>query len=110
MVMLTPVPYCETGFILLNFNMWVYVKETLLSIIAEFDLGKLQSGQELGDVILPPWATTPEDFIKKHREALVRSQYCHMILSSFMHTSLYFCMSIQKFSIQKSLSVQKFWN
>lgn len=35
------------------------------------DLGKLQTGVVLNDVILPPWASSPEDFITKHMEALV---------------------------------------
>ena len=39
---------------------------------ADYDLGKMQSGEKLGDVLLPNWATTPEDFIRTHREALVR--------------------------------------
>ncbi|KAI8901954.1 hypothetical protein BC833DRAFT_49211 [Globomyces pollinis-pini] len=35
-----------------------------------FDLGKTQSGDMLNDVVLPPWASTPEDFIRIHRDAL----------------------------------------
>ncbi|XP_071808138.1 WD repeat and FYVE domain-containing protein 3-like isoform X3 [Asterias amurensis] len=36
-----------------------------------FDLGIKQSGIELGDVILPPWAKgDPREFIRMHREAL----------------------------------------
>ncbi|XP_074539600.1 neurobeachin-like protein 2 isoform X1 [Halichoeres trimaculatus] len=36
-----------------------------------FDLGRLQMSQEpVTDVLLPPWATSREDFIKKHRKAL----------------------------------------
>jgi hypothetical protein len=35
-----------------------------------FDLGKTQSGESVSDVILPPWANSAEDFIKKHRDAL----------------------------------------
>ena len=38
-----------------------------------FDLGKLQTGETLNDVILPKWASSPEDFIHKHRQALVRT-------------------------------------
>lgn len=38
-----------------------------------FDLGSLQiSNEKVGDVILPKWAKSPEDFIHKHRKALVR--------------------------------------
>ena len=33
-------------------------------------LGQQQSGVTLGDVVLPPWATSPEDFISQHRAAL----------------------------------------
>ena len=39
-----------------------------------------QSGHQLGDVVLPPWAASPEDFIRKHREAL-ESDY----VSSHLH-------------------------
>ncbi|XP_025416195.1 neurobeachin-like protein 1 isoform X1 [Sipha flava] len=47
----------------------------------KFDLGRLQSSKErIGDVILPPWADSPEDFIYKHRKAL-ESEY----VSSHLH-------------------------
>jgi hypothetical protein len=36
----------------------------------KFDLGKTQSGEIVDDVELPPWASSPEEFIKIHREAL----------------------------------------
>ncbi|XP_030637055.1 neurobeachin-like protein 1 [Chanos chanos] len=40
-----------------------------------FDLGRLQISKErVGDVILPKWAKSPEDFIYKHRKAL-ESEY-----------------------------------
>ncbi|XP_006868866.1 PREDICTED: neurobeachin-like protein 2 [Chrysochloris asiatica] len=40
-----------------------------------FDLGCLQlSNEEVGDVVLPPWASSPEDFIQQHRRAL-ESEY-----------------------------------
>ncbi|CAG0898135.1 unnamed protein product, partial [Cyprideis torosa] len=40
-----------------------------------FDLGRLQGTRErVDDVILPPWADSPEDFIAKHRKAL-ESEY-----------------------------------
>lgn len=36
-----------------------------------FDLGSLQNTRErVDDVVLPPWAKTPEDFIAIHRRAL----------------------------------------
>lgn len=35
------------------------------------DLGEKQSGEKVGDVILPPWARgSVREFIRKHREAL----------------------------------------
>lgn len=40
----------------------------------KFDLGTLQDGNKVNDVILPPWASSPEDFIFKHRQAL-ESEY-----------------------------------
>lgn len=40
-----------------------------------FDLGCLQlTNEKVGDVVLPPWAGSPEDFIQKHRQAL-ESEY-----------------------------------
>ncbi|KAI8919981.1 hypothetical protein DFJ77DRAFT_223151 [Powellomyces hirtus] len=36
----------------------------------EFDLGTKQTGEVLGDVVLPPWAKTHDEFIRIHREAL----------------------------------------
>lgn len=41
--------------------------------ILGFDLGCLQlTNEKVGDVVLPPWASSPEDFIQQHRRALVR--------------------------------------
>ncbi|XP_017217937.1 protein SPIRRIG isoform X2 [Daucus carota subsp. sativus] len=37
----------------------------------ELDLGEKQSGEKVGDVVLPPWAKgSVREFIRKHREAL----------------------------------------
>lgn len=45
----------------------------LLLSTSDFDLGRLQISKErVNDVILPKWAKSPEDFIYKHRKALVR--------------------------------------
>ena len=43
------------------------------------DLGKKANNRYVGDVILPPWASSPEDFIKKNREAL-ESDYVSNLL------------------------------
>ncbi|KAL1782504.1 neurobeachin 2 isoform X2 [Sigmodon hispidus] len=46
-----------------------------------FDLGCLQlTNEKVGDVVLPPWASCPEDFIQQHRQAL-ESEY----VSSHLH-------------------------
>ncbi|KAJ1925335.1 hypothetical protein IWQ60_004632 [Tieghemiomyces parasiticus] len=39
-----------------------------------WDLGCKQNGTALGDVVLPPWAASPADFIRRHRDAL-ESEY-----------------------------------
>ncbi|XP_032268482.1 neurobeachin-like protein 2 isoform X1 [Phoca vitulina] len=40
-----------------------------------FDLGCLQlTNEKVDDVVLPPWASSPEDFIQQHRQAL-ESEY-----------------------------------
>ncbi|KAF6172754.1 hypothetical protein GIB67_000812 [Kingdonia uniflora] len=37
----------------------------------DLDLGEKQSGEKVGDVVLPPWAKgSAREFVKKHREAL----------------------------------------
>uniref|UniRef100_G3QQ77 Neutral sphingomyelinase activation associated factor n=1 Tax=Gorilla gorilla gorilla TaxID=9595 RepID=G3QQ77_GORGO len=36
----------------------------------KLDLGKRQGGQMVDDVELPPWATSPEDFLQKSKDAL----------------------------------------
>ncbi|RMX38939.1 hypothetical protein pdam_00016423 [Pocillopora damicornis] len=46
-----------------------YFPEFLLNS-NRFDLGRLQRGEVVDDVILPRWATSPEDFVSKHRQAL----------------------------------------
>lgn len=46
-----------------------YLPEFLMNM-NNFDLGTLQTGQRINDVILPAWASSSEDFIHKHREAL----------------------------------------
>ena len=43
---------------------------TSLCSLGRFDLGHLQRGQPVDDVILPRWASSPEDFVYKHRQAL----------------------------------------
>ena len=47
-----------------------YLPEMLVNS-NQFDFGTLQDiDQVIGDVELPPWATSPEDFVRKHRAAL----------------------------------------
>lgn len=40
----------------------------------ELDLGVKQDHQRLGDVTMPPWAHSPEEFVRINREAL-ESEY-----------------------------------
>eukprot|EP00761_Pharyngomonas_kirbyi_P000202 gb/GECH01000202.1/.p1 GENE.gb/GECH01000202.1/~~gb/GECH01000202.1/.p1 ORF type:complete len:3078 (+),score=643.06 gb/GECH01000202.1/:1-9234(+) len=46
-----------------------YLPEFLRNI-NDLDLGEKQTGQKLGDITLPPWAESPEHFIRINREAL----------------------------------------
>ncbi|BFZ22107.1 hypothetical protein BsWGS_25146 [Bradybaena similaris] len=49
-----------------------------------FDLGKLQiTKEQVNDVKLPPWSSTPEEFIYKHRQAL-ESEYVSMNLHKWI--------------------------
>ncbi|DAZ92685.1 TPA: hypothetical protein N0F65_003480 [Lagenidium giganteum] len=48
---------------------WFYLPEFLVNC-NKLDLGTKQNGVELGDVILPPWAKSPEDFVMKNLVAL----------------------------------------
>ncbi|XP_065051660.1 neurobeachin-like protein 2 [Rhopilema esculentum] len=41
-----------------------------LSNINKLDLGNLQAGKKIDDVLLPPWASSPDEFIYKQRLAL----------------------------------------
>lgn len=50
------------------------VAQLTQSAMPDFDLGCLQlTNEKVGDVVLPPWASCPEDFVQQHRQALVRS-------------------------------------
>ncbi|KAG7265442.1 hypothetical protein CRUP_002251 [Coryphaenoides rupestris] len=53
-----------------------------------YDLGRLQISKERVDhVVLPKWAKSPEDFIYKHRKALVSGRPCdHLGLSVWVYT------------------------
>lgn len=51
-----------------------YTLPDFLRNLNNFDMGETQDGVKVGNVELPPWAKTPEDFIKMQREAL-ESEY-----------------------------------
>lgn len=62
-----------------NYNMLSEVKELtpefytlpeFLKNVNNFDLGRVQDGSAVGDVELPPWASSAEEFIRIQREAL----------------------------------------
>ncbi|KAH8042413.1 hypothetical protein HPB51_023252 [Rhipicephalus microplus] len=60
-----------------------YLPEFLTNMNA-FDLGRLQGTKEqVDDVRLPAWATSPEDFIYKHRKAL-ESEYVSLHLHDWI--------------------------
>lgn len=48
----------------------LFYQAELLRNTSEFQLGIRQDGEALGDVVLPAWASTPEEFVYRHREAL----------------------------------------
>ena len=52
---------------------WFYLPEFLTNS-EEYPLGNLQSGEQVGDVVLPPWASSPEEFIRLNAAAL-ESEY-----------------------------------
>ena len=58
---------------------WYIVLAEFPFEISEFDLGKLQTGRKIDDVELPAWAESPEEFIVKHREALVSFLFYEII-------------------------------
>ncbi|CAM9825759.1 unnamed protein product [Chrysoparadoxa australica] len=47
-----------------------YTLPEFLKNVSSFDMGLTQDGESIGCVELPPWASSPEDFITKHRAAL----------------------------------------
>lgn len=56
-----------------------YLPEALQNL-SGFNLGELQNGRKVGDVELPPWASTAHEFIRLHRAALESehvSQHLH---------------------------------
>lgn len=58
-------------------SIWL-IKELDASCFIGFNLGRLQISQDqVTDVLLPRWATSREDFIRKHRKALVGTQTAH---------------------------------
>lgn len=44
---------------------WFYLPEFLVNC-NKLDLGTRQSGADVSDVVLPPWASSPEDFVMKN--------------------------------------------
>ncbi len=48
-----------------------------------FDLGTKQSGESLGNIVLPPWSKgDPNEFIRVHREVLY---------NTYIHTRILYC-------------------
>lgn len=65
-------------------SLTVALIHTICFSISRFDLGVLQNTRErVDDVILPPWAKSPEDFIAIHRRAL-ESEYVSQNLHNWI--------------------------
>ncbi len=52
-----------------------------------FNLGVKQNGVAMGDVVLPPWAKTTEEFVRLNREAL-ESEYISEHLHEVTQTTV----------------------
>lgn len=60
------------GIDLRHYLIWALLLTVFGCDVGSFDLGLLQETKErVNDVVLPKWANSPEDFIYKHRRALV---------------------------------------
>ena len=46
-----------------------YLPEMFINM-NKFDLGQLHNGEIINDIVLPPWSSSPEEFVYKHRQAL----------------------------------------
>ena len=51
--------------------MYIHVCTYLYCEWLDLDLGKTGTGERVSDVILPPWASSPEEFIRINKAALV---------------------------------------
>eukprot|EP01035_Chromulina_nebulosa_P019100 gene19100-24931_t len=60
-----------------------FYNSIFLENINKVDLGVMQTGDVVDDVILPPWAKDNEDFIRIHREAL-ESDYVSLHLNEWI--------------------------
>lgn len=47
----------------------------------DYDFGALEDGTKLGDVVLPPWATSPEEFVRIHRQVRSTLSLLHLLSS-----------------------------
>ena len=72
----------------------------------QFDLGIMtHTGEHVNDVILPPWAKSPEDFIIQNREALESdyvSEHLHEWIGEFNISWKYF---FEKYFFRKILNL-----
>lgn len=65
--------FFKDKYVLNSFSDFIFSSLSLFPCHSGFDLGRLQISKErVNDVLLPKWAKSPEDFIYKHRKALVR--------------------------------------
>ena len=60
--------------------------------VAEFDLGRLQNvTEQVDDVVLPPWAKSPYDFIFQHMQALVCLPLIYSLVQRWTMLSVLWC-------------------
>ena len=52
-------------------------------VCAGYNLGETMRQEVVNDVRLPPWASSPEDFVRKHMMALVSANTCVRLISMY---------------------------
>ena len=74
-------------------------------VYAGYNLGETMRQEVVNDVCLPPWASSPEDFVRKHKMALVsENTYVHLISMYTWHLCAFeavhltqWCLAVQLF-------------
>ena len=73
----------------------------------KFDLGRKQSGECLGDVLLPPWAKNDaREFIRVHRK--VNLAFLILTILSISNIIVVICFNLTLHEVVISLSITRF--